>query len=129
MRDAVAEIAPHARPGAHIVSESPALAGYYATRINRGDLVCVSLSDPVALTQLAAGDFVIAARGRRYFSNDGVLTALHQSTSPLFRIALGNVPSADVYQLDTATLQIVRESSTRMPVLVSTGNIVPAPVN
>ncbi|HZE72611.1 MAG TPA: glycosyltransferase family 39 protein [Pyrinomonadaceae bacterium] len=129
MREAVAEIAPHARPGAHIVSESPALAGYYATRANRGDLVCESLSDPVALTQLSAGDFVIAARGRRYFSNDGLLTALHQATSPLLRISVGSVHSVDVYQLDPATLQIVRESSTRLPVLVSTGNMVPAPVN
>src|ERR1043166_3363636 len=52
MRDVMAEIATHARTGAHVASESPSLAMYYAERANRTDLVCVSLSDPDAVKQL-----------------------------------------------------------------------------
>ena len=129
MRDAVTEIARRSKAGAHIASESPALASYYAGRINRPDLVCVSLSDSAALKQLGEDDFVIAARGRRYFSNDALLTSLHQSTSPEIHVMAGNVPSADVYRLDRTTIGIVRENADRMPVFVSTTNIVPAPVN
>ena len=50
MRDVMAEIATRARSGARVASESPSLASYYAERQNRTDLVCISLSDPEALT-------------------------------------------------------------------------------
>src|SRR5205814_7728010 len=105
------EIAGRARPGARVSSESPTLAAYYALRASRPDLVCLELSDPEALKQLSEGDFVILARGRRYFSNDALVTALHQSSAPTFRLALGAVPSADVFQLDKTSLEPVRETA------------------
>jgi Dolichyl-phosphate-mannose-protein mannosyltransferase len=111
MRDVLEEVARRATPGARIASESPMLATYYATRLNRQDLVCVSLSNPEALKELRENDFVIAARGRRYFSNDSLLTALHQTTAPEFRIAAGNVPSVEVYRLDQQSVETVRQSA------------------
>jgi len=121
MREAVAEIAPHARPGAHIVSESPALAGYYATRANRGDLVCeihfrfpwLSRNFPRAICYSCAWPAIFQHMMdclRRYISDFSSLSASR---------LVACIP-VDVYQLDPATLQIVRESSTRLPVLVST---------
>jgi hypothetical protein len=110
MRELISEISKRARPGAHVASESPTLAAYYALRAKRPDLVCLQLSDPQEFQQLAEGDFVIAARGRRYFSNDALVTALHQASTPAFRLALGEIPSADVYELDKSSLNIVRDT-------------------
>jgi len=97
MRDVIAEIATRARTGARVASESPSLAAYYAERAKRTDLVCVSLSDPEAVKQLAAGDYVIVARGRRYFSNDAIISSLRQR-APIAELKLGVVPSAKIYE-------------------------------
>jgi hypothetical protein len=111
MREVMAEIARRAKAGARVASETPGLAAYYAEQANRPDLICVSLSDPTALKEFVEGDFVIAARGRRYFSNDALLSVLRQSTSPAFRVSLGGVPAAEVYVLDQASLKILQDTS------------------
>ena len=107
MRDVMAEVIARAKPGARVASESPTLAAYYAQRQGRTDLVCISLSDPEAIKQLAVGDFVIVARGRRYFSNDALITALHDHASPVAEFKLGPVPSAKLYRLDQYSLEAV----------------------
>jgi hypothetical protein len=117
MRDAVAEIAKRARPGARVASESTTLATYYAQRANRPDLVCILLSDPNSLKQLGEGDFIIDAPGRRYFSNELVRSALKQSGTPLFTLSLGPTPSASVYQLDQRSLAAVADAARRPPPL------------
>jgi predicted membrane-bound dolichyl-phosphate-mannose-protein mannosyltransferase len=100
-------IAQRAGPGSRVASESPAVAAYYAEQANRADLTSVSLSDPSSLRELRAGDFIVLERGRRYFSNDALLSALHQSATPIIRATLGGVPSVEVYMLDQSTLSIV----------------------
>lgn len=100
MRDVMTEIASRARNGARVASESPSLAAYYAERQQRGDIVCFSLSDPEAMKQLAIGDFVIVARGRHYFSNDAIISALRDHATPVTELKLGVVPSAKIYELD-----------------------------
>ncbi len=107
MRETMSEIARRARQGARVASETPGLAAYYAEQANRADIVCVSLSDPAALKELTAGDFIIAARGRRYYSNDAVLSGLRRMAAPAFQLSLGGVPSVEVYVLDQASLQLV----------------------
>jgi hypothetical protein len=114
LREVMIEIARRAAPAAKVASETPGLASYYAQRANRPDLVCVHLSDPSALQQLREGDFVIDARGRRYFSNEAVLAALEQSGTPAFTVSLGNVPSASVYVLDKKSLDAVREVASHL---------------
>jgi hypothetical protein len=99
MRDAMAEIVRRARTGARVASESPSLAAYYAEREKRFDLVFISLSDPDAVKQLAAGDYVIIARGRRYFSNDSFINTLRDHSAPVAELKLGVVPSAKIYEL------------------------------
>jgi hypothetical protein len=99
MREVMAEIATRARTGARVASESPSLAAYYAERAKRSDLVCVSLSDPDAVKQLSAGDYVIVARGRRYFSNDAIISTLRDHSTPVAELNLGVVPSAKIYEL------------------------------
>lgn len=103
MRDAMAQIAARASSGAHVASESPSLATYYAERAGRTDLICVSLSDPAAVHQLRPGDFIIVARGRRYFSNDALITSLSTHT-PILELKLGAIPSAKIYMLDESSL-------------------------
>jgi len=99
MRDTMGEIAGRARAGARVVSESPSLAAYYAERAQRTDLICLSLSDPEALQQLQPGDFIIIARGRRYFSNDAIISTLRDHSTPVAELKLGSVPSAKIYEL------------------------------
>ena len=112
MREVISEIAKRARPGARVASESPSLATYYAQRDKRSDLQCVSLSDPEALGQLQVGDFVIVARGRRYFSNDALLKALQTHKSDL-QFFLGEVRSVDVYIVNEDTLKVLAADSHR----------------
>jgi len=107
MRDTIVEIAARARTGARVVSESPSLAAYYAERAQRPDLVCLSLSDPEALQQLQPGDFIIIARGRRYFSNDAIISTLRDHTTPVAELKLGPAPSAKIYELDQSSLAIL----------------------
>jgi hypothetical protein len=99
MRDAMAEIVRRARTGARVASESPSLAAYYAEREKRFDLDFISLSDPDAVKQLAAGDYVIIARGRRYFSNDSIINTLRDHSAPVAELKLGAIPSAKIYEL------------------------------
>ncbi|HEU4509255.1 MAG TPA: glycosyltransferase family 39 protein, partial [Pyrinomonadaceae bacterium] len=108
MRDVMSEIARRARPGARIASESPSLASYYAERANRTDLVSVYLSDPEAIKQLTTGDFIIIARGRRYFSNDTIISSLRDHATPIAEFKLGDVPSAKIYELDPRSLAVLR---------------------
>ena len=111
MRETIAAIATRAQPGARVVSESPLLASYYAERSQRADLVNLSLSDPHTFTQLRPGDFIIIARGRRYFSNDALITSLHTHSTPILDLKLGEVPSVKVYQIDENTLAALGEPS------------------
>jgi hypothetical protein len=115
IREVMIEIASRAAPGARVASETPGLAAYYAGRANRADLVCVPLADPKQLQQLREGDFVIDARGRRYFSNELLLATLEQSGAPAFQFSLGNVPSASVYVLDKKSLEAIVEAARRLP--------------
>jgi len=110
MRDTITEIVRRARPSATIASESPVLASFYAQTQNRPDLVCVSLSDPEGLKKLAVGDFVIVARGRRYFSNDALIGSLATTAAPDFQMFLGGVRSVEVYVLTDATLRTVQSA-------------------
>jgi Dolichyl-phosphate-mannose-protein mannosyltransferase len=104
MRDVMNEIARRARSGARVASESPSLASYYAGLAQRTDLICVSLSDPEAVKQLAAGEFIIIARGRRYFSNDAIINTLRDQATHVAEFTLGSVPSAKLYELDANIL-------------------------
>ena len=108
MREVMAQIAGRARSGARVASESPSLASYYADREQRPDLVCISLSDPDALKQLEAGDFIIVARGRRYFSNDTLISALRDRAQPIATLNLGPVPSTKLYELDPSSLTLIK---------------------
>ena len=112
MRDVIGEVAMRARPGARVASESPTLAAYYAQRAQRPDLVCISLSDPEALKQLTPGDFIIIARGRRYFSNDAIITTLRDHSTPISEFKLSSTPSAKLYQLDQSSLALLSNAST-----------------
>jgi len=111
VRDALNEIAQRARPGALVASETPGLADYYADRAGREDIESVSLSDRAALRRLQPGDFIVAARGRRYHSNEALLSALERSSTPALSVSLGETKAIDVYALDDSTLELVRDQT------------------
>jgi len=100
MRDVMKGIAARAKQGAHVASEVPTVAAFYARQAARPDLIPVALSDPAEVKELGAGDFIVDARGRRYFTNLELLRNVRQSYAPAFSIRVGNVHAADVYELD-----------------------------
>ncbi len=111
MRETIATIAGRAQPNARVASESPSLASHYANISHRPDLICVSLSDPSAVSQLRPGDFIIVARGRRYFSNDLLITTLNTHSTPIATLNLGPVPSVKIYRLDENSVDALSRTS------------------
>lgn len=111
MFDAMKEIAARARPGARVGTEIPLLADYYAKRAGRTDLSCSEFFPPSELEKFAVGDFLIDARGRTYYSNQAMLQRLRQASKPTFTISVGDIPAADVYFLDAASLRALRGES------------------
>jgi predicted membrane-bound dolichyl-phosphate-mannose-protein mannosyltransferase len=105
---AMSEIALRAGQGARVASETPNLVAHYARQAGRTDIYALYLSDPQTLKELGPGDLIIAARGRRYLSNDALLSDLRQRAAPAFSLSLGGVPSVEVYLLDQSSLEIVR---------------------
>ncbi|MDT4896544.1 MAG: Dolichyl-phosphate-mannose-protein mannosyltransferase [Acidobacteriota bacterium] len=109
-REAMSEIARRARANARIASETPALVTYYGQLAGRNDLIALSLSDKEAMKQLEEGDFVIVARGRRYFSNEAYVARLEQSGQPVVSLSLGGIPAVRIYALDAKQLAAVSET-------------------
>ncbi|HEV2799168.1 MAG TPA: glycosyltransferase family 39 protein [Pyrinomonadaceae bacterium] len=109
MRETAEHIAALARPGARVASETPELFTHYAIRAGRRDLISISLSDRAALRDLTVGDIVINARGRRYFSNDQIVSKLNAESLPVAELSLAGVPSVRIYQLDERTQSAVYE--------------------
>ncbi|HYE65509.1 MAG TPA: hypothetical protein VD966_08000, partial [Pyrinomonadaceae bacterium] len=103
LRQAVAEVAARARPGARVGSETPGLVKHYAQLAGRSDLRSLSLSDQAALREFVEGDLIIVARGRRYFSNDALIARLQASSAPVADVTLGEVPSIRIYALNEAS--------------------------
>jgi hypothetical protein len=113
MRDTARQVASLARPGARVVSETPELFTHYAAQAGRIDFVSRSLSDRAALRELTAGDIIINARGRRYFSNDALISKLAATSRPILELTLAGVPSTSIYQLDESALRAVFEIAGR----------------
>jgi predicted membrane-bound dolichyl-phosphate-mannose-protein mannosyltransferase len=118
MREAMFAIAQQAPHGARVASETPTVAAYYAGRTGRSDLVCVSLSDPEALKGLRESDYVVSARGRRYFSNDEVIATVHDSSTPVARVSLDYIPAVEIYRMDTHSLELISKVAKHVPPLV-----------
>jgi predicted membrane-bound dolichyl-phosphate-mannose-protein mannosyltransferase len=109
-REAAEEVARRARAGARVASETPGLVTYYAQLAGRNDLVSVSLSDDEAMKQFEAGDFVIVARGRRYFSNEDYIAHLEATSQPIVSLSLGETPAVRIFMLDENSRAAVSET-------------------
>ncbi|MGI8495114.1 MAG: glycosyltransferase family 39 protein [Pyrinomonadaceae bacterium] len=104
-------IAQNPRQGAVIASETPGLFEHYIKKSARPDLISVSLSDDGKAVNLSAGDYVAAARGRRYFSNDAVLKYLKSSLAPVAEVNFGSINAVTIYRLDGASAEKIHESA------------------
>jgi predicted membrane-bound dolichyl-phosphate-mannose-protein mannosyltransferase len=105
VRDTARTLARLAQPRARVANETPELFTHYAQAAGRDDLISLSLSDRTAISELAPGDIIIDARGRRYFTNDALLTKLSEISQPAAVISVGDTPAVRVFVLDAATLQ------------------------
>ncbi len=104
---AVNEIIHLSRPGAVVASETPGLFEHYFKQAGHGHLRSVSLSDAKAVSGLTAGDLIVVARGRRYFSNTPYLEKLSMKQSAA-SVNLGEIPAGTIYLLDEATAAELR---------------------
>ena len=107
VRDGVREIVALAPSGARVASETPGLIAHYARLAGRDDLQMLSLSDRKSMAELREGDFIIIARGRRYFSNDALVSQLESEATPVVSVSLGRVPALHVYAVDARELAAV----------------------
>ena len=107
-REAVLEIAKRARQNAVVAVETPILFEHYAQKIGRADLIFISLSDKSKAATLSAGDFIVAAKGRRYFSNDAYLNYLETTVNPLAEVKIQNTTSVKIFQLGEASADAIR---------------------
>lgn len=112
-KEIVAEVLKIARPGAAIACETPALFEHYVQKAGRGDLQTVSLSDKEKVKELAEGDFVVVAGGRRYQSNTAYLELLAASGPKPIEIKAGETVSARIYMLDQTTVDSMRAIAER----------------
>ncbi|PYS94059.1 MAG: hypothetical protein DMF64_01790 [Acidobacteria bacterium] len=110
MRDTAFAVAARARAQARIACETPELFTHYAHAAGRDDLISISLSDRAALNEFTPGDIIIAARGRRYFTNDALVAKLSEVSQPAMVIALGDTPAVRVFVLDATTLRTLAPS-------------------
>lgn len=108
---AMGQIALLARPGAVVASETPSVFQYYARKLGRDDLRFVSLSSRNDVSQLAAGDIVVAARGRRYFSNSSIVEYLKSTDLKPIEFRSGEVTAGWVYTLTEAASDDLRRLS------------------
>jgi hypothetical protein len=125
IRDVMSEISKRARPGAQVASETPGLASFYAERAGRTDLVSIHVADPEKLKLLREGDFVVIARGRRYFGNELIRQTLEQTSVPSWQASVGSVPSAKIYQLDSKSADAVTSAASRMPPIAKNLHLLP----
>lgn len=110
VRDTARYIAAHATPGVRVASEVPRVFAHYTRLAGRDDIGFVSLTDHDAMRQLRVGDFVVVARGRRYFSNDHIVGRLNGEAQPAARFDLDGVPSVKLYVLDESSLAAIKAS-------------------
>ena len=106
--DIIAAIAGQAAPNATVACEAPALFAYYARKTGRADLTFISLSDNAKVADMKNGDFIVLARGRRYFSNTAYIDYLNMSAKPTVEVMMSGIPTARIYQLDETTLAGIR---------------------
>ena len=107
-RDITAEIAKRAQPAARVACETPTLLEYYAREQGRDDLRFVSLSEASAVAALEPGDLIADVRGRRYRSNAAYLDQLENLAVPAAVTEVHGIMSARIYQLDEASLNLIR---------------------
>lgn len=110
-KEIVKIIAASAKQNAVVAVETPGLFEHYARETGRDDIHFVSLSDKLETVKLAAGDFIVVTKGRRYFSNDNFLKYLESSVQPVNETKLGETISAKIYLLDDNSAIQIREIS------------------
>lgn len=101
----VAIIASVAPPNARIANETPHLFEHYFAKTGRTDLISISLSDSSEIRKLSEGDFIVAAKGRRYFSNRNILGFLENSQSVFGEVKFGETNAVKIYRLDQNTVE------------------------
>lgn len=99
-----------AKPNAFVANETPTLYDYYFRRAGRTDLRSVLLSDKTEANKLEMGDVVVLARGRRYLSNDKIISGLKSAMQPTKTFFLGTVPSAEVFVLEKKGEEVVKKA-------------------
>lgn len=106
--DILAELTKNARNEAVVACETPTLFEHYAEKAGRPDLNFVSLSEPLMIDRMSAGDYIVLVSGRRYKSNQVYYDYLGKSANPSSEINIMGISAAKIYLLDAATSERVK---------------------
>lgn len=112
-RQIVAKLAEKTKPGAVVAVETTTLFEYYARKTGRDDLAFISLSDKEKVAALRPGDYVVVAKGRRYFSNAAYIDYLERSATPSDEVSILNTIAGEIYQLNEATVAEIQTIAKR----------------
>jgi hypothetical protein len=108
LREATARIVRDARPGAHVVTEAPAVVGFYAEQGGRPDLLitrpgsALEAAPSTSPTAAGTGDWMIVQEGRRYFENEALVERIRQQ-APAFSVDVAGFRAVEVYRMTTAS--------------------------
>jgi hypothetical protein len=105
----IRSIAATARPNAVVACETPGLFEYYAGKNGRSDLKVISLSDRTAVPALMAGDLIVLAEGRRYFSNSAYIEHLETGAQPMAEVKLHGITAARIFLLNETEAGRIRQ--------------------
>ena len=104
----VRKLSAEAKNGALVACETPKLFEHYASKVGREDIRFISLSDKTKTAMLETDDYVVLAKGRRYFSNSAYFDFLHHASVKAIDIKLGNISAAEIYRLDNSTANAIK---------------------
>jgi hypothetical protein len=118
VREALAEVARTAAPGATVVTETPKVAEHYFTKWNRRDLRVCILSDPSNFLPSNPGvTYCLLQSGRTYFENLERRTFIQRAAHQRTPILIADQVAAEVYEL---TAENARRLLDHKPPLLTT---------
>jgi hypothetical protein len=97
-RESIGYIARHARPGALVATEVPAVLEYYLEIYGRSDIRSEIISHPLCDLASSPPDFVLVQPGRVYFENEKDIGHIESSFDIAQRSEYGSAAATRVYR-------------------------------
>ena len=98
LREAIAQIAEEAPPGATVGGSTAPVFAYYFHRFGRDDLQYFDLSDQAKRMEAPPTAYVVIQDGRKYFENISFIRRVESYQTPIQTVEIGGAPAVRVYR-------------------------------